>query len=92
MGQRTDAELVHHHLGSLANSLGECGKGELKLGDILDAHAHRHAGRDHLDHFGRVLAEHVSAHDLPSFGLDDQLAEPFRLPVGDGPQRGPAPR
>jgi hypothetical protein len=58
----------------------------LKLGDLLDAHPRLHTGRDHLDHFGRVLAEHVSADDLPSRGLDYQLAEPFRLPVGDGPQ------
>jgi hypothetical protein len=36
MGQRTDAELIHHHLGGLTNSLGERGKGELKLGDLLD--------------------------------------------------------
>ena len=86
MGQRTDAELIHHHLGSLTDSLGECGEGELKLSDVLDAHPRRHAGRDHLDHFGRVLTEHVSADDLPSRGVDDQLAEPFRLPVGDGPQ------
>ena len=86
MGQRTDAELVHHHLGRLTDALGECGEGELKLGDLLDTHPRRHAGRDHLDHFGRVLTEHMSAHDLPSRGLDYQLAEPFRLPVGDGPQ------
>ena len=86
MGHRTDAELVHHHLGSLTDPLGECGEGVLKLGDLLDAHPRRHTGRDHLDHFGRVLAEHVSADNLPSRGLDYQLAEPFRLPVGDGPQ------
>src|SRR6185312_11753119 len=28
----------------------------------------------------------MSADDLPSCGLDDQLAEPFRMPVGDRPQ------
>ena len=86
MGKRTDTELIHHHLRSLTDPLGECGEGELKVGDILDAHPRRHAGRDHLDHFGRVLAEHVSADDLPPCGLDYQLAEPFRLPVGDWPQ------
>ena len=33
-----DAELVDDHLGGLTDSFGEGGKGELELGDILDAH------------------------------------------------------
>jgi hypothetical protein len=49
----------------------------------------RHTGGDHLDHFGRVLAAHMSADDLPPPGLDDQLAEAFRLTVGDGAQQTP---
>ena len=72
---------------AMPDALGEGREGELELGDLLDAHAGRHAGGDHLDHLGRVLAEHVGADDLSPPGLDDQLAEALRLTVGDGPQQ-----
>jgi hypothetical protein len=65
------------------------GKAESQPSHLLDAHPGRHTGGDHLDHFGRVLAAHMSADDLPPPGLDDQLAEAFRLTVGDGAQQTP---
>src|ERR1700758_2933717 len=56
-----DADGAADLLGGHADRLGEGRVGELHLGELLDVHARTHGGRDDLDGFGRVFAEHMGA-------------------------------
>jgi hypothetical protein len=52
-----DRQLRNDFLGGQTDRLGERGERWVQVGDLLDAHIPGHAGRDHLDHFGRVLTD-----------------------------------
>jgi hypothetical protein len=71
----------------VSDAFSERREGELELCDLLDAHSGRHASRNHLNHFSRVFTQYVSTDDPATPGLDDQLAETFRLTVSDGSQQ-----
>jgi hypothetical protein len=65
------------------DTFGERRERKLQLGNLLNGHPRG----DHLDHFGRILAEHVRADDSSLPGFHDQRAEALRLTIGNRAQQ-----